>query len=117
MPSDYVTLPSVPVHNPGTTCFIDKVQAQLQIEVRNKRSGALMTDVSVQIKSHVGNLWRGPDEVDKNGRSPWKYLQPTGLVSESYVIEVIRGGKVLATEDGIKLRPGEQVTKVVNVGI
>jgi 5-hydroxyisourate hydrolase-like protein (transthyretin family) len=99
------------------SCFIAQPQAKLQIEVRNKRSGAPMTDVSVQIKSHAGHLWRGPDHVDKDGRSPWNYLQATSLESESYVIEVLKGDKVLVSEDGIKLKPGVQTTKVVSVGI
>jgi hypothetical protein len=98
------------------TCFLARPEAQLQIEVLSKKTGKPMTDVSVQIRSHLpGYPWRGPNQVDAFGRSPWNYLQATGLDSESYVAEVVKNGTVIASEGGIKLEPGKQTTKVIHV--
>jgi hypothetical protein len=86
-------------------------QAELRVEVLDKRSAAVVNDVSVRVRSHKGKVWR-EERVNSSGVSPYLFLQPTTVDTESYVVEIVRSGNVIATQASIRLRSGQVILRV-----
>jgi len=82
-------------------------QAQLRFWVYQRDGQTPLTGAWVEIRSHLGNLWRS-GYVDKNGATAWFYLQPTNQADENkreefYQADIYYDGKLIKSIPQITL--------------
>lgn len=94
-------------------CTVERHQARLRVKVIDGREAAV-ADVRVRVLAHTGKQWR-EEPVDPSGVSPVLFLQPTmDNTGQSYSVQIVRGGEIIAEQRGIRLASGEFTIRVVD---